>query len=64
MYRHDQIKQLCVQILNYYYILPDTGFTLDNNEKIDVVSYSKNEEYPDIGIEIELFITFSMMRPN
>jgi hypothetical protein len=58
MERHEQIKQQCVDILNYYYVVPDTEFTLGTNERIDVVGYSKNRNEPDIGIEVELSSDF------
>ncbi len=54
MERHEQIKQQCVQILNYYRVEADPEFTLDTNERIDVVGYFNNKKSPDIGIEIEL----------
>lgn len=54
MDRHEQIKQQCVQIMNYYYILPDTEFQLNTKERVDVVGYYKNRKVPDIGIEVEL----------
>lgn len=58
MDRHEQIKQHCVQILNYYYVLPDTEFQLETKERIDVVGYFKNKAVPDIGIEVELSSDF------
>ncbi len=58
MDRHEEIKQQCVQILNYYYVLPDTEFTLDTKERVDVVGYFKNKSTPDIGIEVELSSDF------
>ncbi|MEM4090966.1 MAG: hypothetical protein QXQ46_09555, partial [Thermoplasmatales archaeon] len=54
MDRHEQIKQQCAQILDYYYIASDTEFFLDTKERIDVVGYFRNKNDPDIGIEVEL----------
>lgn len=54
MDRHEQIKQECVQILNYYYVNADTEFTLlHSNERIDVVGYYQSKRAPDIGIEVQ-----------
>lgn len=53
MDRHEEIKQLCVRLLNYYFIDADTEFTLYSNERVDVVGYYKNKDNPDIGIEVE-----------
>ena len=58
MDRHEEIKQQCVQILNYYYVLPDTEFPLDTKERVDVVGYFKNKIAPDVGIEVELSSDF------
>jgi len=51
---HEDIKQLCVKILNYYGILGDTEFVLPTNERVDVVGYKMHENEPVIGIEVEL----------
>lgn len=54
MDRHEQIKRLCVDILNYYGIFADTEFPLPSKERIDVVGYEKHENEPIVGIEVEL----------
>jgi len=51
---HEQIKQLCANILDYYQAFSDTEFLIVTNERIDVVGYFKNKNLPDIGIEVEL----------
>lgn len=54
MGRHEDIKAHCVDILNYYSILPDTEFTIPANQlRIDVVGYYINMSAPVIGIEVE-----------
>lgn len=55
MKRHEEIKQQCAQILNYYYVLSRTELILNTNERIDVIGYFNNNVYsgPDIGIEVE-----------
>ena len=54
MDRHEQIKQFCADILNYYGIFGDTEFVLPTNERVDVVGYKMHENEPVIGIEVEL----------
>jgi hypothetical protein len=54
MGRHEDIKELCMRILNYYYVDADTEFPIYENQRIDVVGYHKNKESPDVGIEVEI----------
>jgi hypothetical protein len=58
MGRHEDLKDLCCRILEYYGIACDTEFTLPNNERVDLVGYSQGNHYPDVGIEIELTSKF------
>ena len=54
MGRHEDIKELCSRILNYYYVDADTEYPIYGDQRIDVVGYRTNKAYPDIGIEVEL----------
>lgn len=58
MDRHEEIKKLCTSILDYYYIVGDTEFTLPTGQRIDVVGYYRNKKSPDIGIEVEITSEF------
>ena len=54
MGRHEDIKELCSRILNYYYVDADTEYPIYGDQRIDVVGYRTKKAYPDIGIEVEL----------
>jgi hypothetical protein len=41
-------------MLNYYNIITDTEYVLSDNERIDLVVYSKDRKGPDIGTEVEI----------
>ncbi len=59
MDRHEEIKQLCAKILEYYYIPAETEYVLPNNQRIDIVGYYKDRmKDPDIGIEVEITSEF------
>ncbi len=51
---HTAITDLCARIMNYYYIIAHKEYLLPNNQRIDLVGYSRNKKEPDIGIEVEL----------
>jgi len=53
MNKHEEVKQQCAKILNYYYILSHTKSLQDHEEEVDIEGYFMEQYQPDIGIKVD-----------